>query len=121
MQDSFITDTGERLRFPDFSCSLLVLNTMFPNKTHLKIQHVSSCSEGTWAIVSALTGQIVFQNTCKIKIGFKQKLSVRANKDSRKVFSSFCPPELKTIKGFARQKLLLVQGIKGTLSHGTFT
>lgn len=58
----------------------------FSKKTHLKIQHVSFYSGETWAVASVLTAQIVFQNTCKIKTPFKQKLSVRANKDNRKVF-----------------------------------
>lgn len=74
--DSFITDKGERLTFPDFSYALFALNMKFSNKTHLKIQHVSFYSGETWAIVSVLTGQTVFQNTCEIKITFEQKFSV---------------------------------------------
>lgn len=85
----------------------------FLNKTHLKIQHVSFYSAETWAAASVLTNQTVFQNTCKIKFIFKEKLSVRTNKDSKRFFPNLPSSTVKDrINGFAMQKFLFVQGFQ---------
>jgi len=92
--------------------------------THLKIQHVSSCSEETWAALFALPGQTVFQSTCKIKITYKQKFSLRLKKDSTTVFSSactFCSSRgQEQIDGFATQKLSSIQQFKHSRLKETF-
>lgn len=88
---------------------------------------MSFYSEETWAVLSVLTGQIVFQNICKIKITFKQKLSLRLN-IAEQVFFSACTFLSSRgedwINRFAMHKLSIAQfknsSLKETLSHCIF-